>query len=271
MSTDLAGRVALITGASKGIGAGIARMLAREGASIAINYNSDRSGASATRAEVEALGAKAAIYECDVGAGYEPVQAMVERAAADFGRLDILVGNSAYNPPFFPVEQLPIEELHRTLNVNFFGAAYCAKAALPHLRKHGRSDIVFISSAMLRDTPPTRSAYCASKGALEAFAKVLSREERFNGIRVNVVQPGLVETLMMDNSIARARGLKSLKEAYAYSPFGRICQPDDIGRTVAFICSAGGDFITGSTLTVDGGGNDWLPPRLSDRIPPRGG
>lgn len=255
----LKGRVALVTGGNRGIGAGISKVLAQQGCSVAINYRSDKSTAQATLAKIEAEGGLARLYACDLGVAYEPVRAMVESIVADFGRLDILVNNAGINIAPMSTAEMDLKEMRRLFDANVFGPMHATQAAVPHLRKHGRGDVVFISSIVAGNAAALRMPYGAAKAALEGLAITFSREERQNGIRANIIRPGLIETEMGEKVVQR-RGLKNLQEAYAIAPYGRLCQPEDIGRAVAFLCSDAASYITGATLNVDGGGLDWLPP-----------
>ena len=255
----LAGRVALVTGGNRGIGAGISRVLAQQGCAVAINYRADQASAEKTRAGIEAEGGQARIYACDIGAAYEPVRDMVDRVAADFGKLDILVSNAGVNIPAMSTAEMDLEQMRQVMDANFYGALHAVKAATPHLRRAGRGDAVFISSISIVNLPALRMPYGASKGALEALAITYSKEEVKHGIRANIIRPGLIETEMGEKVVQR-RGLKNLEEAYRIAPYGRLCQPEDIGRAVAFLCSDAASYMTGTTLTVDGGGLDWLPP-----------
>lgn len=255
----LAGRVALVTGGNRGIGAGISRVLARHGCAVAINYRADRASAEKTLAGIEADGGRARIYGCDIGAAFEPVRDMAERIAVDFGKLDILVSNAGINIPALGSAEMDLGQMRQVMDANFYGALHAMKAATPHLRRAGRGDAVFISSVSAINLPALRMPYGASKAALEALAITYSKEEVEHGIRANIIRPGLIET-EMGEKVVRRRGLQNIEQARAIAPFGRLCQPEDIGEAVAFLCSAAGGYLTGSVMTVDGGGLDWLPP-----------
>jgi len=242
-----------VTGASRGIGRGIALSLAREGADIAINYRRDEEAARESERAVAALGRKARRYSCDLSQGYETVKAMVDQVAADFGRLDIVVNNAGIASRGNSVFDTDPAELQRVMNIHFYGAYYCSKAALPHLRAQERGDIVFISSTGA-DRPRANGApYTAAKRAMEATAVALALEEQRNGIRVNVVRPGLVETDMGRRLMRAIGGVEDLKDLYATYPFGRVCQPEDIGGAVAYLCSPQAAYVSGAVITVAGG------------------
>ncbi len=250
---SLAGRVALVTGGSRGIGRGVALCLARDGATIAINYRKDEEAAKETQRELEGMGRAARTYACDLTSDYETVKAMVDRVASDFGRLDIGVNNAGIASRGNSGFDTEIAELQRVMNIHFYGAYYCSKAALPHLRKQARGDIVFISSTGA-DRPRANGApYTAAKRAMEALAITLSLEEQRHGIRVNVVRPGLVETDMGRRLMRATGGVQDLKDLYETYPFGRVCQPEDIGGAVAYLCSQQAAYVSGATITVAGG------------------
>jgi NAD(P)-dependent dehydrogenase (short-subunit alcohol dehydrogenase family) len=257
--STLDGRVALITGGSRGIGRATSLCLAQEGADVAINYRSDEAAARATQQQVEALGRRARLYPCDVSQSYDAVKAMADQVVRDFGHMDILVNNAGVDMlQRQAVCDTDIAVLHRIFNTNLFGAYYCTKAAIPHLRQGRRGDIIFISSEMLERIPPNRAAYAASKAALETLATSVSKEERANGIRANVIRSSVVET-EMGKRVFQRRGFSDMKDVYARAPFGRVAQPEDIGNLVAFLCSQRGEHITGATILAGGGILDWLP------------
>ena len=250
---SLAGRVALVTGSSRGIGKGIALCLARDGADIAISYRRDEAAAKEAQGQLEALGRAVRTYPCDLASDYDTVKAMVDQVAADFGRLDILVNNAGIASRGNPVFDTEIAELQRVMNIHFYGSYYCSKAALPYLRKQDRGDIVFISSTGA-DRPRANGApYTAAKRAMEALATAVSLEEQRHGIRVNVVRPGLVETDMGRRLMRAVGGVEDLKALYETYPFGRVCQPEDIGGAVAYLCSPAAGYVSGATITVAGG------------------
>ena len=188
-------RVALITGASRGIGAGIARCLAREGASIVVNYFRSQEGALQTVRDVEALGVKAIAIKADVG-DYDQVKSMVEQSLETFAKVDILVNNAGIGGPGKPLIDTTPEEFVEVIENHLIGSFNCTHALLPHMRQHERADIQFISSRQTDMYPPNHTAYASAKSGLDAFAKVLAKEERYHGIRVNAIAPGVVESDM---------------------------------------------------------------------------
>ncbi|MSQ28756.1 MAG: SDR family oxidoreductase [Dehalococcoidia bacterium] len=254
----MTGRVALITGGGRGIGKGVALCLARDGANIAINYANDRASAEATQREVEALGRTARVYQCDISTGFEPVRAMVDQAAADFGRLDILVNNAGALSSGLTIHDGDVDGVRKVMDLNYWGAFYCTKAAIPHLRQQPRGDLIFVSAIIVERRSANRLSYAASKLAMEGLASVAAKEERRHGIRSNVVRPGLVATDMADE-VGRRVGINDVSTLGRLAPYGRLCRPDDVGNTVAFLCSDAGEYINGAVIQVDGGDNDWWP------------
>ncbi|MCX6024449.1 MAG: SDR family oxidoreductase [Chloroflexi bacterium] len=251
---NLDGRVALVTGGGRGIGQGITLALAEAGADVAINYNPDNLTAEETAAEVRKLGRRAELYQCDISESYESAQAMVNKIAADFGKLDVVVNNAGIASRGRTVFDTDVAEMARVVQVHFFGAFYVTKAALEHLRKNSRGDVVYISSGAARGLSANGAPYNVGKTAAEAFFQTLAKEERKNGIRVNVVRSGLIDT-EMGRRLARAtRGVSDIHELDPTSPFGRVGNISDIGNAVAFLVSPGAEWITNQLLAVDGGG-----------------
>lgn len=253
MAGRLAGRVALITGAGRGIGRGVALCLAEEGADIAVNELAPAAGeanpdALETARQVSALGRRAAVRYADV-ADPAQVDELVEACAADLGRLDIVVANAA-----FSIRELVIEtrweHAERTLAVTQFGVLHtCRAAARRMVRQGGGGKIVIIGSIMAELSYPGSSAYNMAKAAVNSLGRTLAAELAPHRINVNVVNPGYIDTpgerrFATEEQIARAgRAI----------PWGRMGTAHDIGRAVAFLCSDDADYITGSALRVDGG------------------
>jgi NAD(P)-dependent dehydrogenase (short-subunit alcohol dehydrogenase family) len=252
---DLAGRVALISGASRGIGAGIALALARDGADVAINYRRDEDAARAVQQEIEAIGRRARIYQAEVS-DWEADQRMVEAIAADLGPVDILVNNAGIASRGNFVADTDPAEMERVIRTHVFSSFYLSKLVLPGMRTRPRGDIIMISSSATQSFGAGGAPYNMAKAALEALAKTLAKEERDNGIRVNVVAPGLVETEMGRRLIRATAGVDDLAAHAPNMPFGMVCQPEDIGATVAFLCSEGGRYVTHQVIYVNGGGFD---------------
>jgi NAD(P)-dependent dehydrogenase (short-subunit alcohol dehydrogenase family) len=246
MALSLEGKNALVTGASKGIGKGIALELARQGAAVAVNYHSDAAGAEATAAEIRALGRDAFAVRADVASAAD-ADAMFARAIERFGRLDILV-NNAGTQVFAPLVELAEADWDRVIDTNLKGCFLCAQRAARHMREHGGGRIVNIGSGCNRAPFPGLVSYTASKGGIEMFTKVAAVELGPYGITVNCVAPGAIE-------IERTR-----QEAGDYSgtwskltPVARIGTPEDVAHAVAFLASDAAGFITAQTILVDGG------------------
>jgi 3-oxoacyl-[acyl-carrier protein] reductase len=243
----LSGKVALVTGASKGIGAAIAHALGAAGASVVVNYASSKAGADKVVAAITAAGGKAVAVGGDVSkpAG---AQGIVDSAVKAFGRLDILVNNSGVYE-FAPIEAVTEESFHRQFGVNVLGLLLTTQAALRHMGEG--SSIVNIGSVASRVTPPGSSVYSATKGAVDSATGVLARELGPRKIRVNAVNPGMVETEGVH--AAGFIGTDFHKQAIATTPLGRIGQPDDIADVVVFLASDDARWLTGEHLLASGG------------------
>ena len=220
--SKLKGKVALVTGASKGIGAAIAKSLAAAGASVVVNYASSKAGADATVANIVAAGGTAVAVRGDVSKAGD-AQAIVDTAVKQFGRLDILVNNSGVYG-FAPIENITEEDFHKHFNINVLGLLLTTQAAVKHLGEG--SSIINIGSVVTRITPPGSAVYTGTKGAVDAITGVLSRELGARKIRVNALNPGMVET--EGTHTAGFIGSDFEAGAVARTPLGRIGQPDDI-------------------------------------------
>ncbi|MGO8954184.1 MAG: glucose 1-dehydrogenase [Rhodomicrobium sp.] len=243
----LEGKVAIVTGASKGIGAAIAKRLAAEGAAVVANYASSKSGAEAVVAAITERGGKAIAVKGDVSKPAE-VEAIVDAAIDTYGHLDILVNNSGVYEAA-PLEEIGELHFHRLFNINVLGLLLTAKAAAKHLREG--ASIVNISSLVSRATPPGFAVYSATKGAVDAITGVLAKELGPRRIRVNAVSPGVVET--EGTHSAGLIGSDFEKAAVAQTPLGRVGQPQDIAAVVAFLASDDSAWITGERLFATGG------------------
>ncbi len=245
--SKLKGKVALVTGGSKGIGAAIAKSLAAEGASVAVNYASSKSGADKTVAEIVAAGGTAVSVRGDVSKPAE-AQTIVDKTVEQFGRLDILVNNSGVYE-FAPIENVTKESFHRHFNINVLGLLLTTQAAVKHLGQG--SSIINIGSVVTRLTPPGSAVYTGTKGAVDAITGVLSRELGERKIRVNALNPGMVET-----EGAHAGGIIGSDfetGVVAQTPFGRVGQPDDIASIAVFLVSDDSHWLTGERLLAGGG------------------
>jgi NAD(P)-dependent dehydrogenase (short-subunit alcohol dehydrogenase family) len=242
----LAGKRALVTGASRGIGAAIAKALAAEGADVAVTYEKSADSAAKVVDAIKASGRKAVAIQAD-SADVAAVQASVDKTVAALGGLDILVNNAGILR-VAGLKEMSLADIDALLNVNVRSPIVASKAALPHLGKGGR--IITIGSYFADRVPsPVLGVYAASKSALIAFNKALARELGPKDITVNLVQPGSIDT---DMNPAHGPTAETLKQFMA---LGRYGAPDDIADAVAFLASAKAKYITGSTLTVDGGAN----------------
>lgn len=247
MSNKLAGKVALVTGASKGIGAAIAKALAAQGASVAVNYASSRAGADAVVAAIEAAGGQAVAVQGDVSKSAD-AQAIVDAAVAKFGRLDILVNNSGVYA-FAPLAEITEEHYHQQFNVNVLGLLLTTQAASRHLGEG--ASIINIGSVVSRITPPDSAVYTGTKGAVDAITGVLARELGPRKIRVNSLNPGMVET--EGTHTAGFIGSDMQNWAVSQTPLGRIGQPDDIASIAVFLASDDSAWLTGEQLLAGGG------------------
>jgi NAD(P)-dependent dehydrogenase (short-subunit alcohol dehydrogenase family) len=247
MTTDsLRGRAALVTGADRGIGKGIALELARRGCRVAVNYLSTPDLAEPTVAELAALGVDAFAVRADVRAR-EEVHAMVRRVVDRFGALDVLVNNAGVQTwkPFLEVDEA---EWDLVIDTNLKGNFLCAQAAAAYMKDHGGGSIVNIGSGSNRVPFPTLVAYTASKGGIEMLTKVAALELGPHNIRVNCVAPGAVEVERTRHELPDYAGSWG-----RVTPLGRVGYPADVGAVVAFLASDDAKFVTGQTIWVDGG------------------
>lgn len=250
--TDLRGRIALVTGAGRGVGRAIALGLAADGADVAVNYRRDEDAAAQTVAEIEALGRRAIAVRAsvdDAGADAE----MVERVVGELGPISILVNNAGQASRGRSVADTDPEEVARLLGTHAVGAHHLCRLVLPHMRPCDRGDIVFISSVATDHMAPNGGPYNMAKAAMEALARTLVREEQRNGIRVNTVAPGLVET-EMGRRLVKAGGVDDISTLHDAFPFGRVCQPEDVAAVVRFLVGDQGSYVSGVRIRVDGGG-----------------
>jgi len=243
----LTGKVAVVTGASKGIGAGIATALAAEGASVVVNYASSKAGADKVVAAITASGGKAMVVGGDVSKAAE-AKGIIDAAIKNYGRLDILVNNSGVYE-FAPIEAVTEENFHKTFNINVLGAILVTQAAVKHMSNGG--SIINIGSAASRVTPPNSTVYTASKGALDAVTGVLSRELGPKKIRVNTINPGIIET---EGTHAGGFLGSEFETAFvAQAPLGRIGKVGDIAPIAVFLASDESRYLTGEQLLAAGG------------------
>jgi 3-oxoacyl-[acyl-carrier protein] reductase len=246
--SDLTGKVAIVTGASKGIGAGIAKGLAAAGAAVVVNYAAGKDGADRVVAEIAAKGGKAVAVQGDVSKAAE-VKRLFEETKAAFGSLDVLVNNAGVYH-FEPLEAVTEDEFHREFNTNVLGPILATKEALQYFGPAGGS-VINISSVASANAIPTTVVYSATKGALDSITRVLAQELGARNIRVNTIAPGGVETEGTHrNGVV---GSEFQKQMIAQTPLGRFGQPEDIARVAVFLASADSAWLTGERIAASGG------------------
>lgn len=245
--SKLQGKVAVVTGASKGIGAAIAKGLAKEGAAVVVNYASSRADADAVVSAIVKAGGRAVAVRGDVSKGSD-AQGLVEAAVKEYGRLDVLVNNSGVYE-FAPVEEITEEHYRRQFDINVLGVLLTTRAAAKHLGLG--ASIVNISSAITHVNTPAAAVYAGTKGAVNALSAVLANELAPRKIRVNVVSPGYVVT--EGTHIAGIVGSEMEAGFVAQTPLGRAGRPDDIADVVTFLASDDARWLTGENITASGG------------------
>jgi 3-oxoacyl-[acyl-carrier protein] reductase len=250
---SLTGRVALVSGASRGVGRAIALALAEDGADVAVNYRRETAEAETVVAAIRAMGRRANAYQASVD-DYEQDKAMVEAVIADFGRLDILVHNAGIASRGRSVVDTDPTEPARLFATHAQGAHHLAALALPHMRGNGRGDVVVISSVATLGHAANGAPYNMAKAALEALALTLAKEEKAHGIFVNIVAPGLVDTDMGQRLAKAAMGAPDIHQLDATMPFGHVCQPEEVAAVVRFLVSPANSYVTGEKINVHGGG-----------------
>lgn len=246
--SKLAGKVAVVTGASKGIGADIAKGLAREGASVVVNYASSKEGADKVVAEITKAGGKAVAVQGDV-AKEADVNRIFAETKKTFGKLDVLVNNAGVYQ-FSPIEEVNTELYNRLFNTNVLGTLLATREAVKLFGDNGGS-VINIGSAVTELNVPTSSVYTATKGAVDSITAVLSKELGPKKVRVNSINPGMVETEGVH--AAGFIGTDFQKGFEAQTPLGRIAQPSDITPLAVFLASSDSGWLTGETLVASGG------------------
>jgi 3-oxoacyl-[acyl-carrier protein] reductase len=248
MSGKLSGKVAVVTGASKGLGAEIAKHLAAEGAAVVVNYASSKAGADKVVAAITAKGGKAVAIQANV-ANERDIRRLFAETKKAFGRVDILVNNAGIYE-FAPLDNVTPEHFHKQFDLNVLGLILSSQEAVRHFGPEGGS-IVNISSAVSTSTPPNSAVYSATKAAVDTVTRVLAKELGPKKVRVNAVNPGLVET---EGTHAQGIPNSDLRKGFeAQTPLGRIGQVDDIAPAVVFFASNDSKWLTGETLVVAGG------------------
>ncbi|WP_397571174.1 glucose 1-dehydrogenase [Schlesneria sp. T3-172] len=245
--SKLTGKVAVVTGASKGIGAGIAKALAAAGASVVVNYAKSKSGADDVVKSIEAAGGKAVAVGADVSKKSD-AESLIDAAIRNYGRLDILVNNSGVYE-FGAIEEITEEHFHKQFNINVLGLLLTTQAAVKHLGAGGR--IINIGSVVSRLRPANTVVYTATKGAVDMVTSVLAKELGPRQIGVNSINPGLVET--EGTHAAGIAGSDMERQNVAMTPLGRTGQPKDIASVAVFLASDESDWMTGELLVASGG------------------
>lgn len=247
---ELEGRVALITGASRGIGQGIAKCMAEAGADIVVNYQHNRQGAEETVATVEALGRRAIPYQANVQE-FDQVKAMVEKAIETFGKVDILVNNAGQHYSRSLMAEDAVDVFLDVMHTHIFGSFYCTLAVLPYMKEQKRGDIHFISSLATKQLWGDEWAYASAKAWMETFVKTSAKELSWHGIRVNAIAPTIVESDMGLNLVLDWAQTKDPKDLYDMVPFNRLIQPYDVGNLCTWLCSDKASHISGQVIWLD--------------------
>jgi 3-oxoacyl-[acyl-carrier protein] reductase len=248
MTSSLSGKVAIVTGASKGIGAEIARKLASQGASVVVNYSASKAGADEVVAAIKAAGGKAVAIQADVSKETD-VRRMFAEAKEAFGRVNVLVNNAGVYE-FAPIEEFTPEQYRRMFDLNVLGLLLTTREAVKQFGPEG-GNIVNIGSVAATSAPATGSVYSATKGAVDTITKSLAKELGPRKIRVNSVNPGMIDT-----EGTRSQGITTGefgKQTVSQTPLGRIGRPEDVAPVVAFVASDDAGWITGETMVVSGG------------------
>ena len=244
----LQGKVAVVTGASKGIGAGIARALGAAGASVLVNYASDKTGAEKAVADIKAKGGQAVAVQGDVSKAAD-VKRLFDETRKSFGKLDVLVNNAGVFK-FAPLEETSEAEYHRQFGINVLGPLQATREALPLFGPDGGS-VINISSIVSRMGIPGSAIYAGTKGALDTITLVLASELGPRKIRVNAINPGMVES--EGTHTAGFIGSDFQKDVEAKAPLGRIGQPEDVAKVAVFLASDDSSWLTGERISASGG------------------
>jgi NAD(P)-dependent dehydrogenase (short-subunit alcohol dehydrogenase family) len=248
---SLQGRIALVTGASRGIGRAIALALAEDGADVGVNYRRDEAEAEETVARIKKLGRRAAAFRASVE-NLEEVAAMASDVQSKLGAVSILVNNAGIASRGNTVADTDPQEMARVVGVHAFGAFYATKFFLPQIRQSKRGDIIFTSSVGTLFNAARGAPYSMGKAALEALAFTVAKEERKNNIYVNVVAPPLVATEMGDRLSKARSGVEKATDLDAQSSFGHVCRPEEIANIVRFLVSDRNTYVSGEKITAHG-------------------
>jgi 3-oxoacyl-[acyl-carrier protein] reductase len=247
-SKKLDGKVAIVTGASKGIGAAIAKKLAAEGAAVVVNYSSSKAGADKVVKEITAKGGKAAAIQANLAQASE-IDRLFVQAKKTFRKVDILVNNAGVYE-FLPLEKLTEEHFHKQFNLNVLGLLLASQAAVKQFDGDGGS-IINISSIVSTLGIPQSAVYSGTKGAVDSITRSMAAELGPRGIRVNAIRPGMVETEGTQSTGIAESDMR--KQVEAATPLGRIGQPQDIAGAAVFLASDDSSWITGETFVISGG------------------
>jgi 3-oxoacyl-[acyl-carrier protein] reductase len=247
--SKLKNKVAIITGASKGIGAAIAKAYATEGASVVVNYSSDKTGAERVVRDITGNGGKAIAVHASVALG-DDVKRLFKETKDAYGKIDILVNNAGvFN--FAPLEAITEEEFHRQFNINVLGTILASQQAVQHFNEEDGGSIINISSLITHNPMANSVVYSATKGAVDTIAAALSKELGHKKIRVNTISPGGVET--EGTHTAGIIGSDMEKAMIAQTPLGRLGQPGDIAKVAVFLASEDAQWVNGEKISVSGG------------------
>jgi len=245
-------KVALVTGGSRGIGRAIVELLAERGFRVMFTYASRAADATSVEAAINKTGAQAGSMRADV-AEAQSARSVVQATLAKFGRIDVLVNNAVTHLPDVAIADTSAAEWDRVIQTNLYGPFHMVQAVLPHMRERKSGNIVNLSSNITNRFPPRNAAYTVSKVGLEAFTRILSKEEGRNGIRVNAVGPGPIRTDMLEETMVKIGPERA--DAFIKSvPLGRKGEPREIAEAVAFLVSDAASYMTGQIVFVNGGG-----------------
>ncbi|WP_321937456.1 glucose 1-dehydrogenase [Paraburkholderia sp. J8-2] len=246
---DMQGKVALLTGASAGMGFAMARLLGEAGARIIISSNDVSGGESAARALREQNGVEATHYVCDAGAR-DQIKELAQIALAAFGRVDVLVCNAGYAPPFGPLGELSDEEMNRTLSINLLGVKYLSDLLIPGMAERRDGSVVLMSSIAGLRGNRSLGFYGVTKAANAALARNLAVEWGASNVRVNAISPGVIDTGF---AAPLTENVEAMQRRLALTPLRRVGTPDEVAGVVLLLASRAGAFITGQNIVVDGG------------------
>ena len=252
---SLQGRVALVTGSSRGVGRAIALSLAKAGADVAVNYSRNVELANEVAAEITALGRRSVVVRADVS-NLKDLEEMVSTVEEKLGPISILVHNAGVASKGRSVLKTSPDEVESVISIHAIAAHHLCRLVLPGMRSCSRGDVVMISSVVTKLNGANGAPYNMAKAALEALAFTLAKEEVGHGIHVNIVAPGLVDTEMGRRLVMATSGQENIRELDASSPFGHVCQPEDVANVVQYLCTDQAGYLTGQRIYVDGGSND---------------